>query len=253
MNRLTALLIVLILGMAVLCAHSALGEEGPSAPYRAVVANPNVADRLNLRARPDTASDTQGRFYSGTPVTVLDTIRDKEGREWARVDLTDGYEAGISVTGYMLSEYLMPMNRNYEAPQLFHTAWTASRNVPVRVRAKNSADTVGTVSGLVYVLGDIGDDWRLVGSENHEVAGYVRTAQLTNQQIRVEDAYLIPADGGATVTVYKDKAMKKQAATYYAGATVRIVGSAIIKILEKYGKDAPKYVGEYVKSMKEAM
>jgi len=29
-----------------------------------------------------------------------------------------------------------------------------------------------------------------------------------------------------------------------------IVGSAIIKIVEKYGKEAPKYVGEYVKSMK---
>lgn len=32
-----------------------------------------------------------------------------------------------------------------------------------------------------------------------------------------------------------------------------IVGSAIIKLLEKYGKDAPKYVGEYVKSMKDAV
>ena len=32
-----------------------------------------------------------------------------------------------------------------------------------------------------------------------------------------------------------------------------IVCSAIIKILEKHGKDAPKYVGEYVKSMKDAM
>lgn len=32
-----------------------------------------------------------------------------------------------------------------------------------------------------------------------------------------------------------------------------IVGSAIIKLLEKYGKDAPKYVGAYVKSMKDAM
>lgn len=30
-----------------------------------------------------------------------------------------------------------------------------------------------------------------------------------------------------------------------------IVGSAIIKIIEKYGKEAPKYVGEYVKSMTE--
>lgn len=32
-----------------------------------------------------------------------------------------------------------------------------------------------------------------------------------------------------------------------------IVGSAIIKIIEKYGKDSPKYVGEYIKSMKDAI
>lgn len=32
-----------------------------------------------------------------------------------------------------------------------------------------------------------------------------------------------------------------------------IVGSAIVKIIEKYGKEAPAYVGEYVKEMTEAM
>ncbi len=32
-----------------------------------------------------------------------------------------------------------------------------------------------------------------------------------------------------------------------------IVGSAIIKLLEKYGKDAPEHVGAYVKSMKDAV
>lgn len=32
-----------------------------------------------------------------------------------------------------------------------------------------------------------------------------------------------------------------------------IVGSAIIKLLEKHGRDAPRYVGEYVKSMKDAV
>ncbi|MDE6412900.1 MAG: tryptophan synthase subunit alpha, partial [Eubacterium sp.] len=32
-----------------------------------------------------------------------------------------------------------------------------------------------------------------------------------------------------------------------------IVGSAIIKLLEKYGTEAPKYIGEYVKSMKDAL
>lgn len=32
-----------------------------------------------------------------------------------------------------------------------------------------------------------------------------------------------------------------------------IVGSAIIKLLEKYGRNAPKYIGEYVKTMKDAI
>ncbi|WBW50016.1 tryptophan synthase subunit alpha [Peptoniphilus equinus] len=32
-----------------------------------------------------------------------------------------------------------------------------------------------------------------------------------------------------------------------------IVGSAIIKLLEQYGKDAPKYIAEYVKTMKSAL
>lgn len=32
-----------------------------------------------------------------------------------------------------------------------------------------------------------------------------------------------------------------------------IVGSAIIKLLEQYGKDSPEYIGSYVKSMKEAL
>ena len=32
-----------------------------------------------------------------------------------------------------------------------------------------------------------------------------------------------------------------------------IVGSAIIKIMEKYGKESPSYVGEYVKSMVDAI
>ena len=32
-----------------------------------------------------------------------------------------------------------------------------------------------------------------------------------------------------------------------------IVGSAIIKLLEKYGRNAPEYIGEYVRSMKDAV
>ena len=32
-----------------------------------------------------------------------------------------------------------------------------------------------------------------------------------------------------------------------------IVGSAIVRLLEKHGKEAPKYIGEYVRSMKDAI
>ncbi|MCM1545396.1 MAG: tryptophan synthase subunit alpha, partial [Ruminococcus sp.] len=32
-----------------------------------------------------------------------------------------------------------------------------------------------------------------------------------------------------------------------------IVGSAIVKIVAQHGKESPKYVGEYVKSMKDAI
>lgn len=32
-----------------------------------------------------------------------------------------------------------------------------------------------------------------------------------------------------------------------------IVGSAIVKLLEKHGRNAPKYIGEYVKTMKDAL
>ena len=45
----------------------------------------------------------------------------------------------------------------------------------------------------------------------------------------------------------------EQAEKMAAVADGAIVGSAIIKIIAKYSKDAPKYVGEYVKSMKEAV
>ena len=45
----------------------------------------------------------------------------------------------------------------------------------------------------------------------------------------------------------------EQARKMAAVADGAIVGSAIIKILEKYGADAAPYVGEYVKSMKDAV
>ena len=45
----------------------------------------------------------------------------------------------------------------------------------------------------------------------------------------------------------------QQAARMAGIADGAIVGSAVVKLIEKYGKEAPVYVREYVKSMKAAM
>ncbi len=45
----------------------------------------------------------------------------------------------------------------------------------------------------------------------------------------------------------------EQAKKMAAVADGAIVGSAIIKFLERYGTDAPRYIGEYVKEMKDAV
>lgn len=45
----------------------------------------------------------------------------------------------------------------------------------------------------------------------------------------------------------------EQAAKMAAVSDGTIVGSAIIRLLEEYGKDAPEYIGEYVKKMKAAV
>ena len=56
----------------------------------------------------------------------------------------------------------------------------------------------------------------------------------------------------AVVAVISDLT-DEQAAQMASISDGAIVGSAIIKIMEKYGKDSPRYVGEYVKSMKDAI
>jgi len=105
--------------------------------YRAVVANTNAADRLNLRKKPSSDSDTLGRFYSGTPVTVL-----SEENGWAHVRLGNLY-------GYMNSFYLMRENRNYGAPSLFFTAEPVKQGITARTQPKNSAKSAGTIYGKV--------------------------------------------------------------------------------------------------------
>ena len=235
MKRIGLILLALCLAMAAACPaladkYSEYGWDTDTAGYLAVVANPKLGDRLNLREEPDMNSKSLGRFYSGTPVYVIEKtpVWDKEGREWAHVDLIANFEAGVNLSGYMLKKYLMPMNVNFEAPQLFYRA-SASPRTNLLEEPRNGADVLALVgNGEMYVLGDIGDDWRLAATQDG-VVGYIRASRLRNTRIEVKQAYLFPADGGGYVPVYEDKEMKKVCAKMYPGASVKIVDYAKAK------------------------
>ena len=238
--------VLLALCITVAAVFGALAEEyseddwdDDSTGYLAVVANPILSDRLNLREKPDINSKSLGRFYSGTPVYVTETehVWDSHGREWAQVDMLANFEAGVSLTGWMLKEYLMPMNVNFEAPQLFYRA-SASPQTNLLEEPRNSADVVAMVgNGEIYLLGDIGDDWRLAANQAGEV-GYIRTSRIRNTRFEVKQAYLFPADGGGYVPVYWDKEMTKVCAKMYPGASVKIVDYSKNKgwaVVESFG------------------
>ena len=61
------------------------------------VKNPNSADRLHLRAKPNRNSDSLGKFYNGTPLRVLE----KRG-DWCRVRIGEGQ----ALEGWMMTKYL---------------------------------------------------------------------------------------------------------------------------------------------------
>ncbi|MEG0766749.1 MAG: SH3 domain-containing protein [Clostridia bacterium] len=64
-----------------------------------VVVNPNPADRLNLRKRPDESWASSGKYYNGTRVQILGSTRD-----WYHVLVDD--DSGYPIEGYMKAQYI---------------------------------------------------------------------------------------------------------------------------------------------------
>lgn len=88
--------------------------------------------------------------------------------------------------------------------------------------------------GFLYIVSSLG-----VTGERREI-----TTDLSALMQVVREHTDIPAAIGFGIST------PEQAGKMAAIADGAIVGSAIIKIIEKYGKDAPGPVGEYIKSMK---
>lgn len=131
-----------------------LGQPTPGVIY-AVVNNPNLNDRLNLRKEPSTSSDYLGKYYNGVRVRVVDGA--PEG--WCYVVMSN------STSGYMLKKYLafgdeanevqsaMPV---YEAPEdmpLYYRPFDES-NIKLTIRKGTSFEVMGIVSGWWHIMLD---------------------------------------------------------------------------------------------------
>ena len=111
----------------------------------------------------------------------------------------------------------------------------------VSLIAPTSANRIGMIAkeanGFIYVVSSLG----VTGTRTEittDIASIVKVIRENTD---------IPCAIGFGIST------PEQAADMASKADGAIIGSAIIKIMAKYGKDAPKYVGEYVRSIRAAL
>ena len=107
--------------------------------------------------------------------------------------------------------------------------------------APTSEDRIAMIakeaSGFIYIVSSLG-----VTGERSEI-----TTNIGDLVKLVRNNTDVPCAVGFGIS------KPEQAKAMAALSDGAIVGSAIIKLIEKHGKDAAKYVGEYIKEMKNAV
>ena len=134
----------------------------------AVVRNPDPADRLHLRVKPDRSAESLGKFYNGTPLRLLG----REG-DWTRVALgTEGPE------GWMMTRYLAFGGEMDEVepvfPQLMYVLEQEERQPAYSAPRKG---TEKELAGSIYVVGVVADEWYILLTDLGD-AGYVPQSWL---------------------------------------------------------------------------
>ena len=129
---------------------------------------------------------------------------------------------------YEEKEEFLPLCRRYDVDLVSLIAPTSKNRIAMIAKE---------AEGFIYVVSSLG----VTG-----VRSEIRTDLASIVEIIRENTEVPCAIGFGIST-------PEQAAKMSQISDGAIVGSAIIKLIEKYGKDAPQYVGEYVKSMKEAL
>ena len=134
----------------------------------AVVRNPDPADRLHLRVKPDRSAESLGKFYNGTPLRVLG----QEG-DWTRVALgLNGPE------GWMMTRYLVFGSEMDEVepvfPSLMYVLELEERQ-PAYSAPRKGAEK--ELAGSIYVVGVVADEWYILLTDLGD-AGYVPQSWL---------------------------------------------------------------------------
>lgn len=133
----------------------------------AVVNNPDPADRLYLRAKPERGAKSLGKYYNGTPVRIL-----KEKGDWVRVDI-------FGATGWMMKEYLAFGDAGHAVEAVFPSRVAAETYThhyvyaePTKEHPIDCCDCEHVRQSLV-VLAIVDEDWYHVWFPDGELTGYV--------------------------------------------------------------------------------
>ena len=132
----------------------------------AMVKSDKPTDRLHLRTGPSTDAASIGRYYSGTPVQILEN----QG-EWAKVSV-------CGTQGYMMTIFLA-----FERDMLNVERWFLDKvligieddgfaGVNVYAMPDNSSAIVGVITGTPHIIATVGENWYHILC-NDGLTGYV--------------------------------------------------------------------------------
>ena len=160
---------------------------------------------------------------------------------YANVVFSYGSEKFISTCEEVGIDGIILPDVPYEEKEDFQPICKAHGVDLISLIAPTSENRVGMIAkeadGFIYLVSSLG-----VTGERSKI-----TTDLSDIVSHIRSVTDVPVAIGFGIST------PEQAAEMAKISDGAIVGSAIVKIVEEYGKDAPSHVGEYVKRMKDAI
>lgn len=210
-------------------APSPLPSGAPVTAQQAFVCNPQEGYRLNLRVARSSASQSLGKYYTGTPLTILDGY-DSNG--YVMVDI------GGRI-GYMDSRYLTEEPYSFVS-ELMEAVITRPQGANLRRGPSSEARITGQYAGgtVVTVLGLTQDGWYHVAVDGQTgfMDGSLTSLRLTWDQMDSDDPAVSDGISTGGVTMYvatsggsrlnlreRDSASSASLGRFYAGTEVTVL------------------------------